>query len=116
MSNEQPQSKSTNPNASPAIQIDALSLIYMMITLYMKVLPRMLGYQYIPLLRHRNMCVDLRDIDRAMPQHFLYIPDIHICLQKAGSEGMAEHMRRDMQVNGRQSRIPINHPAHRLVR
>ena len=64
--------------------------------LYMKILPRMLGSQYIPLLRHRDMRIDLRDIDRTVPQHFLYIPDIHIRFQKAGSKSMAEHMRRDM--------------------
>ena len=62
----------------------------------MKILPRMLRRQYIPLLRHRNMRIDLRNIDRAMPQHFLYISDIHIRLQKAGGESMAEHMRRDV--------------------
>ena len=75
----------------------------------------MLRSENIPLLRHGNMCIDFRNINRTMPQYLLNIPDINISLQQACGKGMAEHMRSDMQVNCRKGRIPVDHSADSLI-
>ena len=75
----------------------------------------MLRHQNIPLLRHRHMRIDFRNINRTMPQHFLNIPDVHIRLQQTCGKSMPEHMRRDMLLDGGESGILIDHPADGLV-
>ncbi len=45
---------------------------------YPKPLPRVLIPQYIPLLPHRDMRINLCDIDRAVPEHFLNVADVDI--------------------------------------
>ncbi len=81
----------------------------------MKILPRMLRSENIPLLRHCNMRINFRNINRTMPQYFLNIPDINISLQQACGKGMAEHMRGDVQVNRRKGCIPVDHSADSLI-
>lgn len=65
----------------------------------MKIFSRMLGCQDVALLGKCDMRVDLSDIDGAVSEHLLDITDIHICLQQAGSEGVAEHMRGDVLID-----------------
>ena len=52
----------------------------------------MLCSEDISLFGHGDMCVDFRDIDRTVPQHFLNIADINIRLQKAGGKCVSKHM------------------------
>ena len=75
----------------------------------------MLGSENIPLLGQGNMGVDFRDVNGTMPQHFLNVSDVHICLQKTGGKGMVEHMGSDMKVNRSQGDIFIDHAANRLI-
>lgn len=56
----------------------------------------MLCGKNVPLFGCGHMSIDFRNINGAVAQHFLNIPDIYIRLQQAGGEGMAEHMRGDM--------------------
>ena len=58
----------------------------------MKILPRMFRYQYIPLICHGHMGIDLRDIDGTMSQHLLDIADIHVGFQEAGGKGVTEQI------------------------
>lgn len=76
----------------------------------------MLRGKDVSLLRHSDMGIDFRNVDRAVSQHFLNIADIHIRLQKTCRKGMAEHMRRYVLVYGGKRGIFVDHPAHRLVR
>ena len=62
----------------------------------MEIFSWMFCCQNIPLFRHCNMGIDFRDIDGAMPKHFLDIADVYICFQQACGEGMPEHMWGDM--------------------
>lgn len=75
----------------------------------------MLRRQYVSLLCHGYMGIYLGNSDRAMSQHFLNIPDIHIRLQKACGKGMAEHMGCDMQFNGGKFGVFIDHSSDGLV-
>ena len=65
-----------------------------------KPIPRVFIPQYISLLPHRDMCINLRDGNRAVAEHFLNVADVYIGFQKAGGEGVAEHVRGDVQGNG----------------
>lgn len=69
----------------------------------------------IPLLGHGDMCIYLRNVNRAVPQHLLYVADIDIRLQKTCRKSVPEHMRRDVQINCRKRSIFVNHPANGLV-
>lgn len=62
------------------------------------------------------MCVYFGNSNGAVSQHFLDVSNVNIRLQKAGCEGVAEHMGRDVQIYGCHVRIPIYHSAHRLIR
>ena len=64
--------------------------------LNMEFFSRMFCCQNIHLFCHRYMGIYLRNVNRAVPKHFLDIADIHICFQQACGEGMAEHMRGNM--------------------
>ena len=75
----------------------------------------MLRNKDIPLFRHSHMRIYFSNINRTMPQHFLDIPDIDICFQKARGKGVPEHMWGDVLVYGGKGSIFINHPADRLV-
>ena len=46
------------------------------------------------------MGVDFRDVDGTVTKHFLDVADIHIGFYEAGGEGVAEHMRSDVHING----------------
>lgn len=76
----------------------------------------MLRSKDIPLFRHRHMGINLCNINRAVPKHFLDIPDINIRFQKACCKGMAEHVGRDMQIYGGKGGVLVYHPAHGLIR
>ena len=58
-----------------------------------KPLPRVLIPQYISLLPHRDMGINLCDVNRTVSEHFLNVADVDIGFQKAGGEGMTEHVR-----------------------
>ena len=75
----------------------------------------MLRSKNIPLLRHGDMRIDFRNINRAMPQYLLNISNIDISLQQTCGEGVAEHVWSDMQVDRREGRIPVNHSADSLA-
>ena len=62
------------------------------------------------------MRIDLRRTDRAMPQHPLDIPNIHILLQQQSRKGMPKHVRSDMLADAGQLRIPVDHKPHGLIR
>lgn|GEM_PF-1505925 len=80
-----------------------------------KPLPRVLISQYISLLPHRDMCINLCDVNRAVSEHFLNVADVYIGFQKAGGEGMTEHVWGDVQVNGGEGAVFVNHAANGLV-
>lgn len=80
-----------------------------------KPLPRVFIPQYISLLPHRDMCINLCDVNRTVSEHFLNVADVDIGFQKAGGEGMAEHVRGDVQVNGGEGAVFVNHAANGLV-
>ena len=63
-----------------------------------KPLPRVLISQYISLLPHRDMGINLCDVNRTVSEHFLNVADVYIGFQKAGGEGVAEHVRGDVQA------------------
>ena len=50
-----------------------------------------------------------------MPKHLLYVANIHVSLQQTGCKRMAEHMRRDMLLDGGRLAVFVNHPADALV-
>ena len=75
----------------------------------------MLRRQNIPLLLHRHMRINLRDINRTVPEHFLNVPDIDIRFQQTRGKSVAEHMGRDMQFNCGDRSIFVNHPPDGLV-
>ena len=75
----------------------------------------MLRSKDVPLLRQGNMRIYFRDIDRTVPQHFLDITDINIRLQEAGGKCVPEHMGSDMEGNGGQGGIFVDHPPDSLV-
>lgn len=62
----------------------------------MKLLSGMFCCQNIPLFGHCDMSINFCNINRAVPEHFLNIADIHIRFQQACGEGMPEHMRGNM--------------------
>lgn len=80
-----------------------------------KPLPRVLIPQYISLLPHCDMCINLCDVNRTVSEHFLNVADVYIGFQKAGGEGVAEHVRGDVQVNGGEGAVFVNHAANGLV-
>lgn len=61
------------------------------------------------------MGINLRDIDRAMPERLLNELDIHIRLQKACGKSMAEHMGRDMHFYGGKSAVFAYHSPDGLI-
>ena len=71
--------------------------------------------QNIPLLGHCHVGIDFCNVDGAVPQHFLNVADIHIGFQQAGGKGMAEHMGRNMLLNGGQGGIFVDNSPDRLV-
>ena len=73
------------------------------------------GRKDIPLLCHRDMRIDFRDIDRTVPQHLLDIPYIHISLQQRSGKGMPEHVRGDVLFYAGKSGVFVYHPPDRLV-
>lgn len=75
----------------------------------------MLGGKNIPLLRQGDMRVNLRGVDGTVPQHFLDITNVDVRFQKTGGEGVAEHVGRDVHVNGSKRSILLNHSAYGLV-
>lgn len=78
-------------------------------------IPRMSMNQNILLLCVGNMGIYLRCTDGTMPQHPLYIPDIHVLLQQKCRKGMPEHMRGDVLADAGQLRVAEDHIPHRLV-
>ena len=50
-----------------------------------------------------------------MSEHFLNVADVDIGFQKAGGEGVAEHVWGDVQVNGGEGAVFVNHAANGLV-
>lgn len=75
----------------------------------------MLGGKNIPLFRQSDMRVNLRGVDGTVPQHFLDITNVYVRFQKTGGESVAEHVGRDVQMNGSKRSILLNHSAHGLV-
>ena len=73
------------------------------------------GSQNVPLFGHSHMGIDFSYIDGAVSQHFLDVADVNICFQKACGEGMAEHVRGNMQTDGSKGGIFSDHSADRLV-
>lgn len=71
--------------------------------------------QNIFLLCIRNMCINFRCTDRAMSQHFLDVPDIHILFQQQGGKGVPEHMRGNVLADLGKLCIAVNHKADGLV-
>ena len=82
----------------------------------MKIFSWVFGCKNIPLFGHGNMGVYFGDIDGTMSQHFLNIADIHICFQKAGGEGVPQHMGCDMQFYGGKGSVFVDRSADRLIR
>ena len=89
-----------------------LSIIFFF---YPKPLPRVLISQYISLLPNCDMCINLCDVNRAVSEHFLNVADVDIGFQEAGGEGVAEHVRGDVQVDGGEGAVFVNHAANGLV-
>mgnify|MGYP004459755497 FL=1 len=50
-----------------------------------------------------------------MAEHLLNVADIDVGFEEAGGEGMAEHVRGDVQVDGGEGAIFVYHAAHGLV-
>ena len=51
----------------------------------------------------------------AMPEYFLDIADVNVRFQETCGEGVAEHVRGDMQGYLGQGRVFVYHPADGLV-
>ena len=75
----------------------------------------MLILQYIPLFCRRDVGVNLCDVDGAVTEHFLDVADVDVGLEKAGGEGVAEHVRGDVEVDGGEGAVFVNHAADGLV-
>ena len=75
----------------------------------------MLILQYIPLLCDGDVGVNLRDVDGAVTEHFLDVADVDVGLEKAGGECVAEHVRSDVEVDGGEGAVFVNHAAYGLV-
>lgn len=78
----------------------------------MKILSGMFRRKNISLLSHGDMSIYFRNVNGAMSQHFLNVTDIHICLPKACSKGVTEHMRCYVLIYGGEGGIFVNHSAH----
>ena len=64
----------------------------------------------------RHMCIYLSCTNRAMPKHFLDIPDIYILFQQKCGKRMSEHMWSDMLADSGKLRIAVYHEPDRLIR
>ena len=71
--------------------------------------------QYIPLLCRGDMCIYLGDVDGAVTEHFLDVADVNVGFEEAGREGVAEHVRCDVEVDGCEGAVFVNHAADGLV-
>ena len=86
-----------------------------MVNLHPKIFPRMFPGKDRPLFCDCDMCIYFRDVDRAMAEHFLNVADVHVGFQQAGGEGVAEHVRRDMDVDRSQSAVVVDRAADGLI-
>ena len=68
----------------------------------------------IPLLCDGDVGVNLGDVDGAVTEHFLDVADVDVGCEEAGGEGMAEHVRGDMEVDGGEGAVFVNHAADGL--
>lgn len=75
----------------------------------------MLILQYVPLLCDGDVGVNLGDVDGAVTEHFLDVADVDVGFEEAGGEGMAEHVRSDVEVDGGEGAVFVNHAADGLV-
>ena len=71
--------------------------------------------QNIPLLCDGDVGVNLGDVDGAVTEHFLDVADVDIGFEKAGGECVAEHVRSDVEVDGGEGAVFVNHAADGLV-
>ena len=69
----------------------------------------------IPLFGDSDMGINLGGVDGAVSQHFLNEADIYARFQKTCGEGVAEHVGRDVQINGNEGSVLVDHPADCLV-
>ena len=86
-----------------------------MVNLHPKIFPRMFPRKDRPLFCDCDMRIYFRDVDRAVTEHFLNVADVHVGFQQAGGEGVAEHMRRDMDVDRSQSAVVVDRAADGLI-
>ena len=70
----------------------------------------------IPLLGHGYVCIDFRNMNGTVPQHLLNIADIHVCFQQTCGKGMPEHVGCDMQLDGSERGVFVDHSADGLIR
>ena len=75
----------------------------------------MLSREDCPLFCDCDMRIYFRDVDRAVAEHFLNVADVHIGFQQAGCKGVAEHVRRDMDVDRCQSTVVVDRAADGLI-
>ena len=75
----------------------------------------MLILQYIPLLSQCDVGINLGYVDGAVPEHFLDVADVHVSFEEACGEGVAEHMRCYVQVDGGEGTVFVYHAADGLV-
>ena len=68
-----------------------------------------------PLLCDSNVRIYFGDMDGAVTEHFLDVADVDVGFEEAGGEGVAEHVRGDVQVNGGEGAVFVNHAANGLV-
>ena len=68
-----------------------------------------------PLLCDSNVRIYFGDMDGAVTEHFLDVADVDVGFEEACGEGMAEHVRGDMEVDGGEGAVFVNHAADGLV-
>lgn len=75
----------------------------------------MFSCQNTSLFSKRNVSINLGDVDRAVPQHFLNIADIYISFQQTCCKSMSEHMGGNVLSNCCNGSIFIYHSADSLI-
>ena len=75
----------------------------------------MFSCQNTSLFSKRNVSINLGDVDRAVPQHFLNIADIYISFQQTCCKSMSEHMGGTVLSNCCNGSIFIYHSADSLI-
>ena len=61
------------------------------------------------------MCIYLGDVDGAVTEHLLDIADVNVSFEEAGREGVAEHVWGNVEVDGCEGAVFVNHAPDGLV-